>query len=472
MPARRAPRSMRWLATTLVAVLVALLLANSAATLYARILVSRAQAALDHQWLRSQTDASKLLSAYVDQETAERGFLLTGNAIFLQPYAPGAAAATRLQRQLAAALATDAPGTALLHQVVAAHAAWRQLSGAQIAAKKAGTLSDGQIDAGALRAKTLFDSLRAKLARLSERTSFLIRSELRHISAAQSLADVVTAVTVALALFAGSFAIPVTRRVLTRPLALLLAQLQRVERGDYQRTVRSGGAAELVEMAKSADQMRQSLLRHSDEVAQAQRTLTLRGERDRLAADLHDRSIQRMFALGLSLSSLSKRHPELSPDLGPLVDETDRGIRELRGIVFNLTRDDETTLRHGIDQMVRESVRALGFAPEVEVRGPVDQVADESLVQEFLAVLREALSNVARHAHASGVQITVSTDGDGLRLVVSDNGVGLSEGPPGHGIRNMEARATRLGGTFDLRPGAAGTVLEWGVPVGRHSGRK
>ena len=466
MPTQRAStKSMRFLTTMLVVVLVSLLLVNSAATLYARVLVARAQGALDQRWLPAQTGVSHLLSAYIDEETGERGYLLTGDTVFLQPYTRGEAAATRLQDRLATLLSTDPTSTALLHRAVATYATWHQhIAAPQIAARRTGTLSQAQVVAATLREKTIFDTLRARVARLSERIASAIRSELHSTSDAQLLADVLTAVTVALALLAGVLALPVTRRVLTRPLERLLAQLQRVGNGDYQQIIEPGGAAELVAMAQSAEQMRKTLLRHSDELVRAQRTLTLRSERDRVAADLHDRSIQRLFALGLALSSLVKRHPDVSPTLLPLIDETDRGIRELRGIIFNLSHDDEATLQEGIDQIVRESARALGFTPDLELRGPLDQVADEELSRHVLAVLREALSNVVRHASASTVRVAVSTEGGDLLLVVSDDGVGMSDGPPGHGIRNMEARAARFGGNVVLRTHTTGTTLEWRVP--------
>lgn len=467
LPARPGTtKSMRGLATTLVAVLVGLLLANSAATVYARIRVAQAQATLDQRWVAAQTTASHLLSAYVDEETGIRGFLLTGNSVFLQPYRRGELTAVRLQHRLATLLVTDATGTALLRQVVDAHDVWRRESAVpQIAARRSGPLSPAQLNTSTLEGKTLFDSLRSRMADLTERVTQLIRSALRSFSSAQTLADVVTAVTVALALLAGALALPVTRRVLTRPLERLLAQLERVGGGDYSQAIEPGGAGELVAMAQSAEQMRRSLLRHSDELVRAQEALTLRNERDRLAADLHDRSIQRLFALGLSLTSLANRNPELAPILMQLIDETDRGIRELRGIIFDLSHDDETSMRHGIGQVVQESARVLGFTPAIEIRGPVDQVSDEGLTREVVAVLREALSNVARHARASTVRVLVNTDGHELHLLVSDDGVGLSGGPPGNGTRNMEARAARLGGSFELRTDGSETSLEWRVPI-------
>ncbi|MDA8357113.1 MAG: CHASE3 domain-containing protein [Actinomycetota bacterium] len=454
------------LATTLVAVLVALLLVNAGAALYARIRVARAQTTLDQHWLAAQTATSHLLSTYVDEETGVRGFLLTGNPVFLQPYTRGEVRAADLHHQLAALLAADTTGRTLLRHVVAAYAAWRDRSALpEIAARRAGPLSQAQMNTTVLEGKALFDSLRSQVAGLAGRMTFLIRSALRSSASAQALADVVTAVTVALALLAATLALPATRRILTRPLERLLAQMTRVAGGDYTQAIEPSGAAELVAMARAAEQMRESLLEHSAELVRAQRTLTLRGERDRVAADLHDRSIQRMFGLGLSLSSLAKRHPDLAPTFVRLIDETDRGIRELRGIIFNLSHEGETTVRRGIDEVVRDSARALGFTPELEVLGPVDHVADEALTRELLAVLREGLSNVVRHAQASAVKVTISADGHDLRLVVADDGIGLSGGPRGHGTRNMAARAARLGGSFELRTGVDGVSIEWCVPV-------
>jgi CHASE3 domain sensor protein len=335
-------RSMRSLATALITLLVGLLLANSAATVLTRVRVAHVQDALDQRWLPAQTATAQLLSTYVDEETGERGFLLTGDPVFLQPYTRGGATAAHLQRVLSALLATDAASTSLLRQTVDAYDAWHQRSAVpQIAARQAGPIPQAQVDAGALEGKVLFDRLRTRMTRLSDRTTRLIRSALHSVSSTQMLADIVAGVTVGLALVAAALALPLTRRVLTRPLGRLLAQLQGVAGGNYQQAIEPSGSAELVAMAESAEQMRQSLLAHSEDLLRAQETLTLQSERYRVAADLHDRTIQRMFGLGLTLSSLSKRHPELNSTLMPLVDETDRGITELRGIIFNLSHDDE-----------------------------------------------------------------------------------------------------------------------------------
>ena len=173
-----------------------------------------------------------------------------------------------------------------------------------------------------------------------------------------------------------------------------------------------------------------------------------------------------MFALGLSLSSLAARAPDLAPMIVPLVEETDRAIRELRGIIFDLAHDEEKNLERGIDQILRESSRVLGFAPDLAVQGPAYQLTDEPLVHELLAVLREALSNVVRHARASQVDVTVAVGDRDVRLVVSDDGIGPSKEPEGHGLRNMRDRAARLGGGVALIPRAGGgSRLEWWCPL-------
>lgn len=460
-------RSMRFLVTALVATLVLLLLVSSGASLWARVRVANTQSALDHRWLRVQAATLSLESAYVDQETGERGFLLTGNSTFLEPYTKSQPKVRELEARLRKLLEPDRQGTALLEGVISAHTTWlRQSAEPEIAARRVGPIPQPQLDAAARTGKQRFDDLRAQLLLLSDRTDVLVSDSLQSFTSAQVLADVVAAVTVALAVLAALIAFPIARRLLTRPLDHLLGQLGTVAGGDYGQAIEPQGATELQAMAESAEQMRRSLLRHSRDLVAAQRALTLQSERDRLAADLHDRSIQRLFALGLSLSALAKRHPEAAPRILPLIEDTDAGIRELRAVIFDLTHDEGTNLRLGIDQVLQDASHVLGFLPDLELRGPVTQVVDEKLTQEVLAALREALGNVARHARASRVEVLATAEGDWLRLEVSDDGAGPSSTPSGHDLRDMEARAAGLGGSVALhRRPEGGTTLEWRVPL-------
>ncbi|MGP8160184.1 MAG: GAF domain-containing protein [Candidatus Dormibacteria bacterium] len=194
------------------------------------------------------------------------------------------------------------------------------------------------------------------------------------------------------------------------------------------------------------------------------------GERERIARDLHDTVIQRLFATGLGLQGLVGRieGADLRERLQQAVDELDETIREIRISIFDLEARDaeEDGLRARVLALASEATATLGFEPRVHMEGPLDAATDVSTREELLKTLREALSNVARHAGASGVDVRLSAGAGTITLRVADNGVGLAaDAPRGHGLDNMEARAEALGGIceFSSRPGG-GTVVTWRVP--------
>ena len=200
--------------------------------------------------------------------------------------------------------------------------------------------------------------------------------------------------------------------------------------------------------------------------------LALVEDRDRIARDLHDTVIQRLFATGLSLhggAQLVRTDPQAAIDrIEAAVTELDLTVKHIRTAIFGLEqhRAGSEGLRDRILSLALESTGPLGFAPRVLLDGPLDSGLDEQIGAELLATLREALSNVARHAKATRVDVEVIVEGD-VCLRVIDDGVG----PPadgaqmGHGLRNMAARADKLGGQMHLVPGeSSGTVLEWRAP--------
>jgi two-component system sensor histidine kinase DevS len=193
-------------------------------------------------------------------------------------------------------------------------------------------------------------------------------------------------------------------------------------------------------------------------------------DRERIARDLHDRVIQRLFAAGLGIESFRGRvsDPLVSERLSHVVDELDKTIRELRSSIFHLTVTSSVQFpRAMVYDVCADERAALGFDPVVRFDGPVDTVSNE-VGDQLLAVLREALSNVAHHAQASTVRVSV-TVGDELVLRVEDNGVGLparARHGGGNGLANMAARADKLDGSCELIPGSpSGTTLEWRVPL-------
>ncbi|MFB9831945.1 sensor histidine kinase [Actinoallomurus acaciae] len=191
-------------------------------------------------------------------------------------------------------------------------------------------------------------------------------------------------------------------------------------------------------------------------------------DRDRIAKDLHDTVIQRLFAIAMTLMSAIKitKKPDVAVRVQRAVDDLDDTIRQIRSTIFALqtSADDEPTLRSRLFGVIEGAGESLGFAPAVRLDGLLDTVVDETVGDNLVAVLREALSNAARHAHASRVDVTIAADSD-LLLRVADDGVGLTETGRRSGLANLDDRARRLGGTFDIRSGTGGTVLEWRVPL-------
>ena len=202
--------------------------------------------------------------------------------------------------------------------------------------------------------------------------------------------------------------------------------------------------------------------------------MTLLHDRERIARDLHDTVIQRLFATGMSLQGtvrLVRPDPDSAVDrIEGAVDDLDLTVKHIRTAIFGLeqSRVGDDGLRDRILSLTGEATGPLGFEPRVLLDGPVDTGVDDRIGIELLATLREALSNVARHAQATRVDVEVVVDREEVRLRVVDDGVGMPSDavPRGDGLRNMAARAVQLGGTLDLRPAPpTGTILEWRAPL-------
>jgi two-component system, NarL family, sensor histidine kinase DevS len=200
--------------------------------------------------------------------------------------------------------------------------------------------------------------------------------------------------------------------------------------------------------------------------------LVLLEDRERIAKDLHDTVIQRLFATGLSLQGTARlsRTPEVAARIQDAVEDLDVTVKHIRTVIFGLetAATRSSGLRDRMMTLIREARGALGFMPDVTFDGAIDTLVASETGSELLATLREALSNVARHAAASKVEIDV-TAGDELALRLRDNGRGLPAGPHqggGLGLRNMANRAERLGGRFSARAETdGGTLVEWVVPL-------
>ncbi|HEX2418011.1 MAG TPA: GAF domain-containing protein [Micromonosporaceae bacterium] len=207
------------------------------------------------------------------------------------------------------------------------------------------------------------------------------------------------------------------------------------------------------------------------ERARAQRDrsmLAVLEDRDRIARDLHDLAIQRLFATGLHLQNVIRlaARPEVVDRLNQAIDDIDATIRDIRTSIFELRTSTGPDLRAEIRGVAEEARRPLGFAPRVTIDGPVQHAVPDQVRPHILAVLREALANIARHAGATSATVDVSLVDDALELTVTDNGRGLGSGPPGSGLRNMAERAAQLGGSFEVRSlEHGGTQVRWRIPL-------
>jgi signal transduction histidine kinase len=195
-------------------------------------------------------------------------------------------------------------------------------------------------------------------------------------------------------------------------------------------------------------------------------------DRDRIAKDLHDLVIQRLYATGMSLQGVTSliRVPEVAERVTRSVDALDDTIREIRSAIFALQTHPDAkpaAVRARILFVAQEMASALGFPPSLQLDGELDTVLPEEITEHLLSALRESLSNAARHSGASEVGVNVST-GKELVLVVTDNGVGITPGGRRSGLRNLEHRAAALGGSLVTRPAeGGGTELIWRVPLTR-----
>ncbi|MFD8008779.1 GAF domain-containing protein [Streptomyces sp. NPDC058955] len=197
-------------------------------------------------------------------------------------------------------------------------------------------------------------------------------------------------------------------------------------------------------------------------------------DRDRIARDLHDLAIQRLFATGMTLQSARRfvEHPEAAARLTRAIDDLDATIKIIRSSIFGLREHDTPgtapKLRSRVVTAVDAAAATLGFAPALRMEGLLDTDVPAGTADDVVAVVGEALTNVARHADAHRVEVAVRAERGVLGVTVRDDGVGIPPDRTDGGLRNLSERAERRGGALSVRPHAGpggGTLLEWRVPL-------
>jgi signal transduction histidine kinase len=197
--------------------------------------------------------------------------------------------------------------------------------------------------------------------------------------------------------------------------------------------------------------------------------LAVLGDRERIARDLHDVVIQRLFATGMQLQGAVPHasRPEAVRRINAAVDELDATIRDIRRSIFELRTTFGPSLRAELSELVQTAAQTLGFRPVLDTSGPVDSAIPDDIKTEIVAVLGEALSNIARHARATSARVSVRAADGEVVVCVEDDGIGCDPDRARSGIVNMGERAHNRGGTLEISSVSegAGTQLTWRVPT-------
>jgi signal transduction histidine kinase len=202
---------------------------------------------------------------------------------------------------------------------------------------------------------------------------------------------------------------------------------------------------------------------------QRERRLQVQADRDRIARDLHDHVVQRIFATGLALDRISRNleatSPEVAARISERVDELDGTIVRIRSSIFELQEADDAspmTVRRRVGEVVRSVTDGHDLRPDLRIRDEVEDLPPD-LVHDVVAVVRELVTNVVRHARASRLTVAV-TVGDDVSVVVTDDGRGLPSITVRSGMTNLADRAERRGGRLSTTSGTSGTQVSWVVP--------
>jgi signal transduction histidine kinase len=194
-------------------------------------------------------------------------------------------------------------------------------------------------------------------------------------------------------------------------------------------------------------------------------------DRERIARDLHDVVVQRIFASAMTLTATERliSEPEAVERVRRTVDDLDATIRQIRSTIFALQSTGNghaVGLRERVLEVLDSASAQLGFSPALQMEGLLDTVVPDELAHDLVAVLQESLSNIVRHARATRVEVRVSAAGGRLTLLAVDDGVGIDERAPRSGLANLEGRAVRREGSFSVEPVAdGGSLLRWSVPL-------
>jgi signal transduction histidine kinase len=451
-----------------------LLLVSAAGTLIVQLQVDATRVKIADSLHPAQVGVAMLTEAYTDQETGQRGYLLTGDLSFLQPYTSGLDNAAQLQQHLGKDLAGDPRARRMLAEIKQAAASWQtQVSTPEIAQRAHGPLSAHALLRGGKAGERLTATLHAALSALRARIDQLVGTEVERVNSAQVMDNWLTGAAGAAGLGLVIVSVLVLRRSLARPLTRLVGEVQRVAAGDLGHSVDATGPDEFVAVGRAVESMRVRILEQTNRAMQMQRVLDLTEESERIAHGLQDRVIRRLSATGLALQSAAGRHPGAARALAAAVDEIDGAIRELRTVVFGLTADRANLeLRERVLDLVAASEPRLTFSPRLQLSADVGAGSSSAVADELIGALGRILSDLATCDDATEADIILGMSGGDIRLRVADDGWrSPAQLAAGSDLDLMRERAERIGGRCAISSEPGGTTIEWQVPAARARGK-
>ncbi|KAA9154704.1 HAMP domain-containing protein [Amycolatopsis acidicola] len=455
------PRTLRWRVYLLVWALLVLVLVTAAAATLTWLHASDIGAHVRTVFRPAQQSVAELGKSYVDMESGERGFLLTRDESFLQPYVDGQADAARQTQELRRLLTEDPVSLGMLDGVDAAFSRWQSGSAMpEIASARAG--GSGATVADLATSKETFDVLRTRTTELQGRISDLTAVGLESATSAQATARTVTITCALVALVLGAATILILRRSLALPLTRLVGQVRRVADGELGARVDPAGPDEVAEVGRAVETMRARTLAEIELTAQKSQQLARLEETDRIARELGDTVIKRLFAIGLNLQSGAARHPGARVLLTRTIADLDQAINRLRGALYGQIVVTES-LGIAVQNLVDDLENGLGVVPELVLTGDLDHDLPEWLAVEVPGVLGDALRAVGSANSGGPVEIALSRDDFQVRLRVRAPAHG--GGPDQRLVAELLERALLHGGGSEVGHEEERVVIQWWVPV-------
>jgi CHASE3 domain sensor protein len=449
----------------LVGGLLVLLLATAGTTTVVRLRLSSVGHRLTGTLRPAQVSTADLIQAYVDEETGERGYLLTHDATFLQPYDLGERETARARTRLGRQFADDRVTSRILTEVDQAADAWRtQVIDPEIIAFRTGALTGPALVDSVGLGKTRFDALRAKLNELQDRINELVTGALQDSNAAQSAANDVTIAVAIVAALLACFAAWQLRTSFAVPLNQLVTQVRRVSSGDLDHSVDVSGPLEVTTVSETVEAMRVRILAESARSAGAVRQLARYEEAERIASSLGDTVVRQLFTTSLALQSTAARYPAAAPVLATAIRDLDRALQDLQAAIFELnSTPSRQPLGNQVLDLVDQLEAALGAAPEVQLAGNVDSERLQPIAADVVAVVRDVLGAIVRPAAAGRSTISLSTDDGVVRLLIT--GGGVPAGAETDVTDSVRERAVRLRGSCTVARAGDAVTVTWQVPV-------